>query len=195
MLPDRCGARRPTRDGRSVSGSGSVSTSRSGFCVSVAPPLCVSESSVAHTAGSVVAAGAGAWAVMTAVGSPENVGGPAGVSGRTPVPMREAGPAGPAAGRAPPWPPATTGESVGSSRSAGGGIGVATHPASAAITSAGVWYRCAVSFAIIFSTTATISSGRSERSDLIGRGGRFWCQMSFCATDPSGNGGLPVRRK
>jgi hypothetical protein len=45
------------------------------------------------------------------------------------------------------------------------------------------------------STTAASSSGTSGRSDWTGRGCRFWCQISFCATDPSGNGGLAVKRK
>src|SRR5438067_8439913 len=92
-------------------------------------------------------------------------------------------------------PPIAAGDSFGSSLSDGGGIGVATHGASAAITSAGVWYRSSGFFAIILPTTAATPSGTSGRSARTGRGSRCWCQISFWATDPSGNGGWAVSRK
>src|SRR5205823_3153898 len=126
-----------------------------------------------HTPGSAWAAAAVATGtaslLLIVVGMPDNVAGPDGNVRTSPTID------GAADGRLLRSP--TAGESVGISRSDGGGIGVDTHPDSAAITSDGVWYRLAGSFAIIFSTTATTSSGTSGRSDLSGRGGRFWCQI------------------
>jgi hypothetical protein len=91
--------------------------------------------------------------------------------------------------------PRAAADTCGISRSAGGGIGVATHGASAAITSAGVWNRFSTFLAIILSTMAMTSSGTSARNVLIDFGWRFWCQISFWATEPSGNTALPVSRK
>src|SRR5437016_2945461 len=79
---------------------------------------------VAQTAGPLLETAVGAeGAGMMAVGAPVNVAG----AGRVNPPTIVLGPA--VADRVPPWPPATTGESVGISRSAGGGMGVATHGA------------------------------------------------------------------
>ena len=55
------------------------------------------------------------------------------------------------------FPPARPGNHAGS----GGGIGADAHGARAATTSAGVWYRSAGDFFIIFATTAAIVAGTS----------------------------------
>ena len=92
-------------------------------------------------------------------------------------------------------PPIAAGLRCGISDSGGGGIGVVVHGASASATASGVWKRPAGSLAISFSRTAAISTGTSARIDRTGLGWRVWCQISFCATEPSANGGRPVRMK
>src|SRR5579883_1510997 len=91
--------------------------------------------------------------------------------------------------------PTAAGENWGNSRSGGGGIGVWTHGASAAISSAGVAYRSFGSFAIIRATIADTPSGTSGLTSRTGFSSRVWCHSNFWATDLSGNGGSPVNRK
>ena len=91
--------------------------------------------------------------------------------------------------------PPAAGETHGISFSAGGGIGVATQPRQRRDHIRG---RLKVLGGVLHHHPIDdgdylVGDVRPQRADVARW--RFWCQISFCATDPSGNGGLPVRRK
>ncbi len=173
---------------------------RVGLLRIAARALCVSVSSVDQTAGVCVCGGAGVVSrvgvvpVEMTVGMVANVPELPGVERSVPPIVGTPVIAADEDQREAVMLPATAGESVGISRSDGArSAWTSSLPTPPSLPPA-CGTRLSGFFAIIFSTTATIESGTFGRSILIGRGGRFWCQINFWRPSRPGMAGNPASR-